>query len=59
MKFGNFMNSLLTSLYPGSEAPERQNSEKGREQTDSFLMYGTSDPEKQAGTFRNEIGENV
>ena len=38
------MNSLLTSLHPGSEAPERQNSEKGRERTDSFLMSGASDP---------------
>ena len=46
MKFSNFMNSLLTSLYPGSEASERQNSEKGRERTDtcSVLMSGTSDP---------------
>ena len=44
MKFSSFMNSLLTSLYPGSEAPERQKSEKGRERTDSFLMSGTSDP---------------
>ena len=44
MKFSNFINSLLTSLYLGSEAPERQNSEKGRDRTDSFLMSGTSDP---------------
>ena len=45
MKFSNFMNSLLTSMYPGSEVPERQNSEEGREQMDGFLMGGTSDPE--------------
>ena len=44
MKFSNLINSLLTSLYPGSEAPERQNSEKGSEQTDSFLMSGIFDP---------------
>ena len=50
------MNSSLTSLYPRSEAPERQNSEKGREWTDSFLMSGIQG--NKLGTSRNEIGEN-
>ena len=58
MKFSNFMNSLFTSLYPGSEAPERQNSEKGREWTDSFLMSGTLIQVNKLGTSRNEIGKN-
>ena len=58
MKFSNFMNSLLTSLYPGSEAPERQNSEKGRERTDSFLSLGPLIQGNKLGTSRNEIGEN-